>query len=390
MDHSTMEEESANEKDVEKEQSEDLTSAQSSGEILEDSRCSLIGRFRDSCLVLSTQSQLSEISTGSDSGSQLRGPCTNFRKYPLLRSVFTESSWNENRQRSSKCVYCKESITTNRTARLLSHVAECVDIDSEVQVKIMNEYKEVIDMNGQTDANYRRNLKLAAMIVENNLPMRMVESKTFKQFVNDLNKEYQHPDRAEMSRSYIPKLSDTVERSFLDSVSTMDDFSLTIEFDHWQDLSYRSVLGVAAIKPDGSRFLFDLEDVSMIGHSAKEIMKTLDRCMKGLPPRKINSLISDSASNVKAARNRLTLSLDYCHVIEHRCLAHLLNNIGADFSKREPMKDILQKASKLTNYMSNDVQLIAKIHAAKLHKTKSESKTRWRASMQRHGKFLLT
>lgn len=204
-----------------------------------------------------------------------------------------------------------------------------------------------------TAEDYGRKLKLASLMAENNLPMRMVESATFKDFVTDLCQEYKYAERLEISRSLIPKLADQVEAKFIGQVKQLDDYSLCVEYDHWQDLSYRSVLGVAATRPDGTRYLYDSEDVSLVGHSASNIISSLERCPNNIPKNKINSIMSDSASNVKAARYRLAMKLPFSQVIEHRCLARLCNNIGTKLNRTPEVDEIIRKATELTDRLRN-------------------------------------
>jgi len=47
-------------------------------------------------------------------------------------------------------------------------------------------FAQPIEMENASSSDYPRNLKLTPMIVEDNSPIRMVNSNTFKDFVSDL------------------------------------------------------------------------------------------------------------------------------------------------------------------------------------------------------------
>jgi len=101
----------------------------------------------------------------------------------------------------------------------------------------------------------------------------MLESKTFKDFVEDLNSNYSHASRDRLSKEYIKKLSDQITTRFYDSVQQSEGYSLTIAYDHWRGINYRSLLGIAAIQLNGSRYFIELEDVSLVSHSSNEIIE---------------------------------------------------------------------------------------------------------------------
>lgn len=332
------------------------------------------------CLTLTTRSQstFSNSSTLSDQPSQNKLINGRFRKLPEPDSIFPRSSWNENRQRTATCSYCEVKITSNMIQRLVDNINICDKIDPEIKAAISD---KVSGGSLNSVQNYKSNLVLTAMVVENNLPTRMVESRSSKEFVKILNNNFRAPTRCEISRSYIQKLALEVETKFSECVKNSDDYQLSIEFDHWRDISARSILGIVAKNQAGSRYLLDLEEVYLIDHSANSIINSLQRCLQKVPARKINAFISDSASACKAARSRLRAKDEYCHVIEHRCLVHL-NRMGLEFSSSELVGDLMKSASSLTNF-TNDIAFLAKLKAAGINRLKAASKVRWFSNVNR-------
>lgn len=116
-------------------------------------------------------------------------------------------------------------------------------------------------------------------------------------------------------------------------VRSSDDYFLSIEFDHLSDFSHRSILAIIATTSNGARIMIALEDASLYGKIADDIVEPLKKNLDQFPKAKINSIISDSASSCKRAREELTKDPDFQHIIQHRCLAHLLHSMGDKFSE---------------------------------------------------------
>lgn len=74
--------------------------------------------------------------------------------------------------------------------------------------------------------------------------------------------------------------------------------------------------------------------------------------MKSIGPRVVNSIMSDSAAPCKEAREDLTSMTGFKHIIHHRCLPHLFNNIGAKAYKPKSIDGMIKKASAITSFLS--------------------------------------
>jgi len=57
-----------------------------------------------------------------------------------------------------------------------------------------------------------------------------------------------------------------------------------------------------ATPEEGKQYILNLKDVSLIGHGSREIENLVKETLASIPIRKINSLMSDSASIIVAAR----------------------------------------------------------------------------------------
>lgn len=85
--------------------------------------------------------------------------------------------------------------------------------------------------------------------------------------------------------------------------------------------------------------------------------------------------MSDSASACRLARE-LFLKKNPS-IVQHRCIAHLLNNIGEDFSKQSGVCDLFCTASKLTTFLSRNARLCAELSSLSARRVVKPCATRW-------------
>lgn len=311
--------------------------------------------------------------------SRRDGPGT-FRKHQCLNQVYKVGRWEQG-NRSITCKACHKQQTTNRLHRLFGHIQDCAEISDEIKSEFFKLGPIVTSSKFTDRVNLRRNLKLVASIMEGGLCMGLVELRNFKSFVKDLNPRFKMSTRHEISSYLIPMMNVEIEKRFIGSVKFMIDFTLSIEFDHWKDLSHRSFLGVIATRPDGYRYLLELENVSREGHAADVTIKVILGVLAKFPAMKINALISDSASSCKRARVKLCQEQNYRHLFEHRCIAHLVNNIGDKIAKMDPFKDVIDVTGSISSPLSTDVTFLERVRLARLQRIKKPCKTRWYATV---------
>jgi hypothetical protein len=125
------------------------------------------------------------------------------------------------------------------------------------------------------------------------------------------------------------------------------------------------------------RMVQSISAVSLEGHSTISIMKTLEDALDALPIDAINAIVSDSASSCRNAREAITMKPKYMHIIQHRCLAHLLNRMGWHFTKSEAVDRSLKWAAKITGFVASNVKLQALIRQSGANQVKRATPTRW-------------
>jgi len=127
-----------------------------------------------------------------------------------------------------------------------------------------------------TNANTQRNDDWVDVMVENNIPLASVESRSFGKFIKTHIPEWDVASRHQISDLYIPRMSEKIQTEFEDSLSKNPNQYLSVEFDHWKDANHRSLLGVIITQSDKKHFQ-DLVDVSIVGHRASVIVEQLKK-----------------------------------------------------------------------------------------------------------------
>lgn len=260
---------------------------------------------------------------------------------------------------TTSCLFCLENIKSNETSRLIAHVKRCNKIELELKDEVLSE----IHSNSKQFVNEEDlNVRLSQIIVRNNLPLRLVKCEMFKKLIKDICPDWRLVTREKISSQIIPQASKTIQKEFQSLLRSKEDYVLSLEFDHWTDLRKKSLLGVVSSYTDGSRYLFSLEDVSLVGHSTSAIVDALKKIIERLPQSKINASISDSASACKAAREQLVQELDG-HYLQHRCFPHFLNRMGDSYTSQSSISVILDWSTKIVSYVNNNRRLSDRLAA---------------------------
>lgn len=314
-----------------------------------------------------------ELGFDSQSGSQSTSLKTSFfTNYYWLHNYFEKREKLDN-SIAYFCKGCDSSFTSRSNKRLIGHYNKCPQLQKEKENTIRG-----VNMQHMHDGENQTNKWLKVMI-ENNLSFKTIESKSFREFIRSVPPSWQPPTRQELSNVYIPKFSRTLQSRFLTRVTLRGSSPhLSIEFDGWKDRNNRSFLGVVATEMNGRKHLLDLRDLSLKCHTSAVFVEELTDILKSVPTHAINSIMSDSAANCKKARQDLTQREPYKHVIQHRCLAHLLNSIGSKLtSQDESISKLLNDASVIVNAISASSYWTAYVKQLKMKKINRSCPVRW-------------
>lgn len=287
-----------------------------------------------------------------------------------FKRVFNDNQW------SNQCKYCLTSYKGHNSDRFLDHLAKkCVSAPQSVREHFNSVIRdsEHIGPTGRSDMN----TKFARIIIKNNIPLRICGCKLFISFMKEYCRGGKIASQERMMDFYVTRLAARTDRKFAKLVADSCDYSLMIEFDHWTDPLNRSILGITATFPKGTKHLMTLEDVSLIGHSSDAIVPSLVAALSKIPSRKINCIISDNASNCVSARAKLCTQQNFAHLLNQRCLPHWLNRIGSYVCQREKAVDTITTCNKIVYFLSKDAYILAQLKKAGANRCRRAVATRW-------------
>lgn len=324
--------------------------------------------------------QVTSQSPITDSSSQESFSSSATNSSSPLSKAFSRLGWTKGRIIKLMCNFCSVEMRTNKRSTWLKHALACQQLsqtDPDLRMDLLTEnQKEISRWAIHKNFDVRANLCMTKMLIENRAAMRMVESFWFRHWVNLLHPAHKIANRKEISEKYVPLISQEATESFLSRVKRAQDYDLSIEFDHWTDNVRRSFLAVVSTASDGSKFLLSLTDVSKEGHKADTTVDILTEILKKVPHRKINSIISDSASACKSAREKLVASgKQLSHVIEHRCVPHFLNLIGQRYCQIDG--SLIDDANELVKIINRDISLLSLMRDAKARRIPQACDHRW-------------
>lgn len=209
------------------------------------------------------------------------------------------------------------------------------------------------------DKSKQLNHALAEIMIEHDIAFRLLDNPKFRNMISHLCPDWRLMFRESFSSTILPEMAAKVRKAF--DVKRFDQYSLSIEFDYWQDFSHRSILGIIATDMDGNRYLISIIDVTGDHHSGQF---TAERVLEGLVSIRsniLNCLINDAASSCSLARRKVIEERNYRHIISISCMAHLFNLIGQKFTSSELTSPTMSKAAALTAKISKDVRLCKKL-----------------------------
>jgi len=293
-------------------------------------------------------------------------------RMPILGRVFTKRKMID--RYHFTCLKCDHLEKRSEISRLVKHVRKCPKLDGEFKNEIKTTYRTILVNKNLTDGNSQKNSDWVEVMIENNMPLACVGSGSLKKFAKKYVPDWNLASRHRISDFYIPRQSEIIQNEFEDFFSNSPKLYLSVEFDHWRDANHRSLLGVI-ITRSNKKHLQDLVDVSAVGHRASVIVEQLKISLKSIPKDKINVIVSDSASACKLARRMITSEKEFSHVLQHRCMAHLLNLVGSNLSAK--LKELMDWASAITAYTHAHPSILARLKREKITKVQKHSQVRW-------------
>lgn len=323
----------------------------------------------------------SEQASYEDEGTEQNetvSPGRMFKRMPELNNCFERGAWDKKRRAIITCLGCRNEMKTSDTMRLAKHITKCFSIPEEKREIIKHKLRN-LPFYGTSEQAKKRDkqcIQILRIFTRYNCPLSIFNDTDFKKFMKT-EAGLEFGDRNTMARKYLRYEANQRALEMNRVIETSDDYSISIEFDHFRDLSHRSILAILATISNGARIIIALDDVTYSGKRAQDILEPLKKKLEKLPTKKLNSVISDSASSCKLAREQLCLDPDFKHIIQHRCLAHLLNSMGDHLSEQSSVKPMIITATKLVSFINNHEKIAAKLKQAGHNRLSKATETRW-------------
>lgn len=297
-----------------------------------------------------------------------------FRAIPELANFWKKIKFTSGKVECN-CLRCPTVISTREINRLGGHMVVCKNMNSEEKARmaaLVDEYNASLNFQ-------KIDLMWTNVMINCNFSFASVEDGSFKAFFQEFMPAWKIPSRKKISNKLVPYLSNRIEKKFAKQICDSGSSHVTIEFDHWKDASKKLLLGViASYGDDGFKHLLDMIDVSREGHASAVTVDRIVSCIKSkIKPRSINSIISDSASACRSAREQLVLMDDFKHALQHRCLAHLVNSMGTLITSVGHAVDTSKAASKLAAIIGSNPRVAAAIDDAECRRVVTACSVRW-------------
>lgn len=300
---------------------------------------------------------------------------------PILDQIFIKSP--PNHKKSSTCMACNTEYKTQEINRLLKHAINCSKVNEDIKYIISQEINrrnpEFSHHNFGPDTQ-SMNFILTKMLIKNDLAFSLTECPYFQFLLKQARQmrvEWKLPTRRQLTENYLSSVNRAVIGKYKSLISGCQDYSISIEFDLWEDARSRSIMAVVLTFGDGSKHLLSLKDLSDVRHTGEIIHRELQRSLEGIPLTKLNSIVSDSASNCKVARRLLLSSSDFSHLIQHRCFAHNLNLMGKKLTASPAFSIYIFWAMQLRAVVTGNRVLAAKFTNAGINRIPKPLEVRW-------------
>jgi len=209
----------------------------------------------------------------------------------------------------AECLKCGRFTKKEASSRLVEHIRTCYS-DLEILNQVLAEHEAYerqqlakksasLEKNAASDKTKIANDLVLTFIGQNALPFSSVDSSSFKELVSFLDPKYKPPSAWAVATKLAPARSMSYESQLRQEIDSIDDFTLTIEFDPWSSNSGMSVLAIVLTRPSGESSLVDLIDISAEPHTGQFFADAAVYSPRsaGINSRKINAIISDEASS---------------------------------------------------------------------------------------------
>ncbi|CAB5395384.1 unnamed protein product [Rhizophagus irregularis] len=197
--------------------------------------------------------------------------------------------------------------------------------------------------------------QLAQALYSAGVPFSFVDNPLVIQFFQCLRPSFKLPNRKRLADELLDDVYDEVKMHTDEQISKAK--SLCMVSDGWSNINRVSVQNFIVCTP--KPIFFDATFSGEESHTGEWIANQITQQMEIIGAQKFSSVITDTASVMKAAWKRIEEK--YSHIVCLGCNSHIINLLIGDILKIDEIKDIVNNAKMIVNYFKSHIQAAAKL-----------------------------
>jgi hypothetical protein len=123
---------------------------------------------------------------------------------------------------------------------------------------------------------------------------------------------------------------------------------IILGLDGWTSPSGQSLYVFIVMTDDGREYVYALKNFSKDSHTGEFLSTEILQIMNDVDIKKFCAVISDHASNVALAKNKI--ATQHSHIIPMRCIAHHINLLTTDIIKLELAFNLISECRKIVTF----------------------------------------
>ncbi|KAG1748346.1 ribonuclease H-like domain-containing protein [Suillus paluster] len=179
------------------------------------------------------------------------------------------------------------------------------------------------------------------------IPPHVIDSDEFKAFCSILNANYKPASATTLADTLISNESARITKTMFDYLKTQRD--LTITFDGGKIRKPKLFYTVHVTTADRQTLLLELDDASMLSHTAQYIGELLEGVIAEIRPYNFSGSSSDDTGNTKNSRRDLSAKQPYILNLQDAC--HLLSLCSKQICQLPEFKEVSDHLRKILAFM---------------------------------------
>jgi Protein of unknown function (DUF 659)/hAT family C-terminal dimerisation region len=251
----------------------------------------------------------------------------------------------------ARCLYCNKETADNST-KLTEHLTKCIPYQDSLLASASNQLtfskKRYIDsVTYMTEQDQKLIISaMADFIFGDGIPLSLVESKLFRNFLSLANPHIRMPSRRTLSEQL---LNEKYNEAYMAvDIAIRDAPSLSLIFDAWTNVNHEPVVGFVIATP--RPFFWKAVHSEDNRHTADYFVEQCSSIIDHFGAQKFTAIVTDNTSTmIKSWR---MLEVKYPGIVCLGCLAHVINLLIGDIFKIPLPKGVVDKCNAVINFFN--------------------------------------